>query len=272
MDPDDPAAPKNPWNLMPQDTSPYPWRLANDADFDITGHRMPQGDYRSVVWGSEKTFLYSMHPDTYGKKEIVSMWGFPYVLSNWNYHGYEGAKTEMIVFSNADEVELLINNRSVGRKAVYMERPLPFSVRFDTVYEPGEAVAVSYRNGKEVSRDRLVTTGAPAKICLHPEKNKMLADGHDLIYVGISITDANGLTVPDAEIELEAKVSGEGYLAGFGSAAPITEENYTDEHATTYRGRAMVILRSGYTKGSCELSVSAAGFDMVTENFAVTLD
>ena len=83
---------------MPQDTSPYPWRLANDADFDITGHRMPQGDYRSVVWGSEKTFLYSMHPDTYGKKEIVSMWGFPYVLSNWNYHGYEGAKTEMIVF------------------------------------------------------------------------------------------------------------------------------------------------------------------------------
>ena len=63
----DPKAPKNPWDLMPQQTSPYPWRIANDADFDITGMMKPQGEYRSIVWGSGKTHLYSMHPDTYGK-------------------------------------------------------------------------------------------------------------------------------------------------------------------------------------------------------------
>ena len=50
---------------MPPNGSPYPWRTANDADFDITGHMLPQGAYRSVVWGSKKTHLFSMHPDTF---------------------------------------------------------------------------------------------------------------------------------------------------------------------------------------------------------------
>ena len=57
----DPLLEKGPWALMPQTSSPYPWRTANDADYDITGRRRPQGDYRSVVWGSERTFLYRPH-------------------------------------------------------------------------------------------------------------------------------------------------------------------------------------------------------------------
>ncbi len=92
---------------MPQFMSPNPWRTANDADFDITGRMMPQGAYRSVVWGSEKTYLFSMHPETFGKEEIISMWGFPAVLSNWNYAGYENRPVELVVFSGAEEVELL---------------------------------------------------------------------------------------------------------------------------------------------------------------------
>ncbi|MCR5503532.1 MAG: DUF4982 domain-containing protein [Lachnospiraceae bacterium] len=269
VDPDDPNAPKNPWDVMPQQTSPYPWRLANDADFDITGRRLPQGDYRSIVWGSEKTFLYSMHPDTFGKKEITSMWGFPYVLSNWNYEGYEGAPLELVVFSGAEEVEVLINGRSLGKKPVCMDRPLPYSVRFETVYEPGEVVAVSYRNGKEVSRDTLVTVSAPAKIQLFPEKKTMRGDGHDLIFVRIGITDENGRIVPDAGIGLTARVSGKGYLAGFGSGNPVTEEDYTDEYASTYRGYAMAVLRSDYEKGSLELTVSAEGFEDAREAFEI---
>ena len=109
---------------MPQFMSPYPWRTANDADFDITGRMMPQGAYRSVVWGSEKTYLFSMHPETFGKEEIISMWGFPAVLSNWNYAGYENRPVELVVFSGAEEVELFVNGRSLGRKAVNQEKPM----------------------------------------------------------------------------------------------------------------------------------------------------
>ena len=260
LGPDDPDAPKNPWNLMPQDTSPYPWRLANDADFDITGHKCPQGEYRSIVWGNGKTKLYSMHPDTFGKREVVSMWGFPYVRAEWNYAGYEGRPVELVVFSAAEEVEILINGRSLGRRALCIDRPMPCSVRFETVYESGEVTAVSYSGGKEISRDSLHTTGKAEKIRIAAEKDKMRADGHDLIFVNIEIVDADGNIVPDADTELNAAASGVGLAAGFGSAAPVTEEDYTDNKAHTYRGRAMLVLRSGYEKGKCVLSVKAEGF------------
>ena len=267
FDADDPKAPKNPWDLMPQETSPYPWRTANDADFDITGRMLPQGAYRSVVWGSRKTYLYSKHPDTYGKTELVSMWGFPALLSDWNYRGYEGAPVELAVFTGAEEVEVLVNGESLGRKKVSTERPLPRSVRFDTVYRPGTVVAVSYQDGKEISRDILETTGDPAGIRLVPERSGLLADGHDLVYVAVEIVDREGRVVPDAEAALDAKVTGACTLAGFGSGNPVTEEDYTDSSAVTYRGRAMAVLRSGYDEGSCSLTVTAEGLGTAEVKF-----
>ncbi len=268
VDPADETAPKYPWDLMPDRTSPYPWRLANDADIDITGCLQPQGAYRSIVWGSEKTCLFAMDPDTFGKREVVSMWGFPDVQRCWNYAGSEGKPAELVVFSGAEEAEVLVNGKSLGRKPVSKERPLPNSVRFETVYEPGEVVAVSYRGGKEVSRDLLVTTGKAAKIRLIPEKDGLRADGHDLLYVGIEVTDEAGRVVPNACIRLHASVTGAASLAGFGSAAPITEEDYTDEEACTCRGRALAILRGGYEAGDCVLTVSGEGVPPVTETFS----
>lgn len=269
VEPDDPKAPRFPWDLMPDRTSPYPWRLANDADFDITGFRCPQGDYRSVVWGNEETFLYSMHPDTFGKKEVVSMWGFPYVLRNWNYEGLEGHPTELVVFSKADEAEVFVNGKSIGRKPVSKERPFPYSVRFETTFQPGEVIAVSYQNGKEVSRATLVTTGSAQRIRLVPEKSVMAADGHDLIYVNIEITDRDGRVVPNAAVALRANVSGAGRLAGFGSANPITEEDYTDSETVSYRGRALLIMRAGYESGTCSVEICANGFEPVKAEFRI---
>lgn len=269
VDENDPLIEKGSWSLMPPSGSPYPWRTANDADFDINGHMLPQGAYRSVVWGSEKTHLYSMHPETFGKIEMMTMWGFPAVLSNWNYSGWENKPVELVVYSNADEVEVIVNGQSLGKKAVCMERPMPNSVRFETVYQPGKVEAISYRDGQEVSRDVLMTAGEPVAVRLNPEKCTMKADGHDLIYVGIELVDKDGLVVPDAEVALTAKVSGCAELAGFGSANPITDEDYTDEKTVSYRGRAMAILRSGYEAGTVQLEVSAEGMESVWDELQV---
>ena len=116
---------------MPPDASPFPWRCANDADFDITGVMLPQGAYRSVVWGNDETFLYAYHSKDFGKSELLSPWGFTAPLSCWRFEGYEGKPAELIVFSRAQEVEVFVNGMSVGRKRVSTERPLPCSVRFD---------------------------------------------------------------------------------------------------------------------------------------------
>ena len=269
VDKDDPIIEKYPAVLFPQFSSYYPWRLASDADYDITGKLLPQGAYRSVVWGNNKTYLYAYSPDQYGKVELLSLWGFPDVQKDWNYEGMEGKPVKLIVLSGAQEVEVLVNGKSIGRKNVETERPLPRSATFETIYEPGVIEAISYFDGVEVSRDILQTTDKPYRIQLCPEKQEMKADGNDLIYVNIDIVDKDGRVVPDAEVPLCAEIKHESddktdinetlYLAGFGTGNPITDENYTDNHTVSYRGHALAILRSGYKTGKAILTVTADG-------------
>jgi len=266
---DDPLVEKGVWALMPFGASPYPWRLANDADFDITGRMLAQGAYRSVVFGSEKTHLYSFRPEYYGKVEMICPWGFPDVTKNWNYSGSENQMVELIAFTNADEVELYINDKLIERKTVSKEYPMPNSVRFATKYIPGVVVAVSYKDGKEISRDTLMTSKTPAKIHLEAEKTELKADGHDVAYVNVDILDEDNNLVNDAEIDLSAELEGAGeiaVIAGFGTGNPITKDNYTDTKTTSFRGHATVVVRSGYEKGSVKLTVKSEAytFEVVT--------
>ena len=258
---DDPRLKMGPTALMSH-TSEFPWRLANDADVDINGNILPQGYYRSIVWGSEATALFSYDPATYGQTELLSMWGFTAPLRNWSWAGHEGKPVKLVVFSRAEEVEILVNGVSIGRKkageALAIE-DLPLSFVFEAKYEPGEVVAISYTDGREVSRDVMATTGAPAKLVIVPEKIETVADGHSLIYVPVEVHDENGCLVNDAALSLNASVSGSGELLGFGSANPITAENYTTGRFTTYQGRALAIIRSGYVPGEITLTVKAEG-------------
>lgn len=272
VDENDPKAKSGGWYLMPPASSPYPWRLANDADYDITGFMLPQGAYRSVVWGSDKTYVYSMHPDTFGKVEMMTPWGFTEVRKNWNYEGYENRNIKIVVFSKAEEVEVLVNGKSLGRKKVSLEKPLPNSVSFETEYVPGIVEAISYEKGSEVSRDKIVTTKAPHSLRLIPEKKEMKADGHSLIYVGVEVIDEDGNVVPDAKISLKAELASKDKgttIAGFGSANPVTEDNYTDGDTTSFRGRATVILRSGYENEIVTLKISANGLNSIEEDFKI---
>ena len=255
----DPMIEKGAWSLMPPDGSPFPWRTANDADYDITGRLTPQGAYRSVVWGKRETFLFSRTPDAFGKTELITPWGFPAVSARWHYAGEEGKPAELLVFSNAQEVEVFVNGESIGRKEVSRERPLPCSARFETVYRPGRVEAVSYTDGQEVSRTVLETAGPAVRLRLVPEKTVMKADGNDLAYVEIQAEDERGNVVPDAEIPLTAQVAGPAELMGFGSANPVTDEDYTDRETVTWHGRALAILRPDREAGEVRLTVSGEG-------------
>lgn len=252
VEPDDPRTKMGPYALP---GSQYPWRLANDADIDINGNILPQGEYRSVVWGNPETYVYSYDPADYHKVELVSMWGFTAVRKSWNWPGQEGQPAKVMVFSNADEVELFQNGRSIGRKSVAKDGELPQSVLFETVYEPGELLAVSYQEGRKVSQGTLKTAGEPNAVRLIPEH------AGDFIYVGVELVDRDGAVVCDAGIPLEAKAEGGAVLAGFGSANPVTDENYTSGSFTSYRGRALAVLRATAEQGQAVLTVSAKGLE-----------
>ena len=265
LEADDPLLKIGPFALMSHG-SQFPWRLANDADADINGAVLPQGTYRSVIWGSNETFLYSYDPAVFGKTELISKWGFTAVSKNWNWDSPEGTHAQAAVFSNGDEVELFQNGSPAGRLKAG-ERPaadLPKSFLFDLPYVPGELTAVSYKDGAELSRDTLKTAGPVKQIRLIPEKTEMSADGHDVIYVHVELIDEEGLTVPDSDRKLHASVDGSGTLSAFGSANPITDENYTSGDFTSFRGTAEAVIRSSYTAGSCTLTVSGEGLETVS--------
>ena len=258
LEQDDPLLQQGPFALMSH-SSGFPWRLANDADYDINGNMLPQGAYRSVVWGSSNTYLYVYDPANFGKQELISMWGFTDIVDSWNWAGYEGKPIRVIVFSNADSVELKLNGQPVGKAAAGEKEAenLPKSFVFELPYEKGILEAVSYAGGIKASSACLRTTGVPAKIIVEPEKEEMAADGHSLVYAAVTIVDAEGNPVPDAEIALQASVEGAGVLAGFGSGNPITDENYTSGIFKTYRGKAMAVVRSDYQAGEAVLTVEA---------------
>ncbi len=247
----------NPWGAP----SPFPWRTANDADFDVTGGIRPQGVYRRIVWGSRETAVFSYDPAVTGKAETLSSWGFPGVWPRWNWQGREGEAVNIAVFSSAEEAELIVNGESLGRKkageALIHDMPLTFLFR--AVYQPGTVEAVSYSGGKEVSRTVLKTTGKAVSIRLNAETEEMKADGISLCYVNAELTDENGDVVPDTDMLLKAEVSGAAELLGFGSGNPITDENYSKGWFTSYQGRALAVLRSGCEAGEAKLTVSAEG-------------
>ena len=70
--------------MMMSHSSAFPWRTANDADFDICGFERPQLAYRRIVWGSGETYIAVHDPAGYGKFEAVSQWGWPQVHNHWN--------------------------------------------------------------------------------------------------------------------------------------------------------------------------------------------
>ena len=255
--PEDPMI-GNPWSAM---GSPYPWRTANDADFDITGVIRPQGVYRRVVWGSGETALFSYAPANFGKTETLTNWGFPGVSARWNWAGQEGKPVRVVVFSAAEEVALVVNGKRHPRvrAGVSMIHDMPLTFAFDVEYQPGAIEAISYVKGKIVSRAQLKTTGKPSAIRLTAEEKAFRADGESLCHIRAELVDEEGNVVPDADALLTAEVSGGAQLLGFGSGNPATDENYTAGRFTSYQGRALAVLRAGMAPGKATLTVSAKG-------------
>lgn len=245
----------------------FPWRTANCGDFDLTGNERNQMQYRQCVWGSKETFLEVVHPDKYGKEVFVSPYGWEDAYNGWTFDGFEGRPAKAVVYSSAKEVELFVNGISLGKKPC--GKPCDYTAEYDVVYNKGEITAVSFSDGKEISRRSYKTAGKPCKLVVETDKTELSADGNSLAYVSACIADENGNFVPCSEKKCTAKAEGEIMLAAFGSANPATEENYTIGEFTTYRGKILAIVRSGYKRGKGKLTISADGYKNITVDFTV---
>ncbi|MDR0759442.1 MAG: DUF4982 domain-containing protein, partial [Treponema sp.] len=231
----------------------YPWRIAFAGDFDICGFDRTQLHFRKIVWGSDETYLVSHIPANMDKNEVVSRWGWPEAYPEWTFAGYEGKPVKVDVFSAAEETKLFLNGKSLGRKPVGKEHR--YKAQFDLRYEPGTLRAVSFSGGREISSCEIETTGKAAGIRIIPEKKILHAGGQSLCFIRVEIVDNQGRRVPFDDRKAKAEVAGAGALAAFGNGRPITEENYTTGEFTSYLGRFLAIIRSGYETGEAVLTV-----------------
>ncbi len=225
----------------------FPCQISFCGDMDITGFRRPASYFRQIVFGLRRDpYITVQDPAHYGEPLIKTPWVISDSRSAWDWPGFEGKPAVVEVYSPGDEVELLADGVSLGRKAAGEQAG--FITLFETEYRPGTLTAVSYERGVEIGRMELTSAGAPAALRLTPED-----PAAPLIYVELALTDEAGRVV-NAERELSVTVTG-GELAGLGSGNPRYTHNYTGMVTQTFRGRAMAVLRR--TGGAITLSVTA---------------
>lgn len=237
----------------------FPWFNGFCGDIDIIGSKKPQMLYRDVIWDNSNLEMVVHAPVPEGKREIVSQWGWPNEWQSWNWAGNEGKTMDVRVFSNYPAVRLELNGKIIGVERLGEATKL--IATFKVPYQPGVLKAVAIQDGKEVAIKQLSTTGKPAKIKLIADRTSIKADRNDLSYVKIVVTDANGNVIPNADIPVKLTVSGDGEIAGSGSANPSDMESVNSPVCKTYRGEALAILRplKNNKKGSVKLKVEAEG-------------
>jgi beta-galactosidase len=237
----------------------WPWFNAWCGDIDICGFKKPQSFYRDVVWGRSQIEMAVHAPIPEGQRERVSGWGWPDEAQSWNWPGQEGRPLQVAVYSRCDTVRLELNGKVIGEKPVSAATKL--TAKFDVPYAPGELRAIGLVNGKAVANTVLKTSGAPKKLKLIADREKIRADRNDLSYVTVEVVDAAGQRVPDAEIPVRFSVTGAGELAAQGSSSPNTLASFHAPSRQTFEGRCLAILRPNGSRGKIRLRAEADGLE-----------
>jgi beta-galactosidase len=240
--------------------APYPWLLAACGDIDITGHRLPVSYFREVVFGLRRDPYVVVQPVGAAPVTHSSPWSWGDAEPSWTWPGHEGEMASVEVYADADEVELHVNGVPAGRAPAGVDRG--FRAAIDVPYEPGELVAVAYRDGTECGRTALRTAGDDLRLAVTVDRPAISADDQDLAFVAIELTDSGGVVHPAADRTVTVEVVGPGVLQGLGSADPCTEESFLGTSHRTYAGRALAAVRPT-GPGEIAVTVTADGCDPV---------
>jgi beta-galactosidase len=241
----------------------YPWLAAWCGDIDITGHRRPQSYYREIVFGLRaEPYLAVLRPHHQGRAVAhASPWAWSDVVSSWTWPGHEGDTVTVEVYADADDVELLLDGRSLGRQPSGADHR--FRAQFEVTYEPGALEAVASRDGKEVGRSVLRTAVGPVQLDVRVDRSELAADPSDLAYVALELVDDAGSLDTSSDRRVTVGVDGPGALQGLGSAHPINEESFTAAECTTFDGRALAVVRPTGA-GTITITVTADGCEPTT--------
>ena len=176
-----------------------------------------------------------------------------------------GTELTLVTYTNADEVELRLNGKSLGKK----QNPKSDSKQRNQIkwegitYADGKLEAIAYNSGKAVARHQIETTGKAVSLKVTPEDSEWKADGTDLMHLRIEAVDSKGRRVPMAQNELKFEVEGDACIVGVSNGDINSDELNATDHRRLWNGSALVILRSGRTASKVTLKTSADGYKTV---------
>ena len=257
------------------DNSRAPWATLHEAAWIAVRDR----DYcaGTFVWtgfdylGEPTPYSWPSRSSYFG---IVDLCGFPkdcyymyrsewtnvptlHLFPHWNWS--EGQKVDLwVYYNNADEVELFVNDRSLGRSAKTAERL--HAIWEGVEFEPGEITAVAYKDGEEVMRHTRKTAGEAYEIRLTTDREMLSADGYDLAYVTVECFDKEGNPVPTAMNQLYFDVEGAGELMGVDNGNAAGTESLKGSTMKLFNGKALAIIRTlRDVQGDIRLTVRGDG-------------
>jgi beta-galactosidase len=245
-----------------------PWEAGGFAwtGFDYRGEPTPYG-WPSInsqfgivdTCGFPKdTFFY--YKAWWGKEPVLHL--FPH----WNFEGREGDEIPVWVHSNLDEVELLVNGKSLGRQKV----PHLGHVQWKVRYEPGAIEARGYKNGNLALTEKRETTGSPATLRLTADRTEINADGEDLAVIRVEALDKHGRPVSTASNLVRFKITGPGTLIGVGNGDPNCHESDKGSRRSLFNGLAQAIVQAGKLPGQIVVEAQTGPKDAPPARLVIT--
>jgi beta-galactosidase len=243
------------------------WKAIAERPFVAGGFVWTGFDYRGepqpLVWpatgssfgcmdlcGFPKTAFYIHQAQWIADRPILQL------VPHWNWSGKEGQPIKVMALTNADTVALSLNGKPIGRKPVDTYE----MTSWDVPYEAGKIEAVATKDGAEVARFAVETTGPPAALQLVPDRPSLAGDGRDAQPVTVQTIDARGRVVPTANLPVQFEVVGPGAIIGLGNGDPNCHEPEKGDNRSLFNGLAQVILQSAReSSGQIKLRATSAG-------------
>ena len=266
------------WSNLPDDD----WKMQDDYDwvigefvwtgYDYLGEPTPYDEYwpsRSSYFGicdlaglpKDRYFLYRSRWNT--KEHTI------HLLPHWTWPDRKGTVTPVYCYTDCPSAELFVNGVSQGR--VFKDRNSRldrYRLRWNNVvYQPGEIKVVAYDANSQVVGEQVVrTAGKPERLVLETDRKTIAADGNDLAFVTVSLRDANGTLIPDADNQLTFEVSGAGAFKAACNGDATSLEPFTQPSMRLFHGQLVVVLQAANYMGDIRLVVrDAKNKDFVAE-------
>ena len=234
----------------------WPFITSSSGLLDRTGNFKPRA-FERQSWWSEQPMVHIARPEAaLANSDARQRPGFDRV-SNWTPRDPASAKeTPVDVYSNCDEVDLILNGKSLGAKP----KPTDASPRiWKVTYEPGTLRAVGKIAGQVVATHELRTAGAPAKLVVTTDRAKVAHDWNDVSFVTVTAVDAKGVPCPWADALVSFKIDGPGVIAAVDNGDRGDSAPYQATERRLFQGECVALIKASAEAGAITVTASAPG-------------